>query len=284
VSLPSSVLLDDGSALAVLLGRRVPAAQEALAAGRVILSDPRDLWPDGTVRMQLITDVTQPDGEDGQSVRTMRLPAVVLAPTVALDGPVVPPSAARSAGVDLEQQGFLASTTAMPSTEQQQKAAADLEDLGAYLQVERGYTSEYGPGLIALVVAALLVTLVGTFTAVGLAATEGRADVATLAAVGASPGLRRRLAAGQAGVIAGLGSALGLASGALTGWALVRLQQPSTVATADGGTTVQGDPAWAFTVPWAQLGLIGLGIPLLTVAVAFTLTRSKLPITRRLTG
>ena len=39
------------------------------------------------------------------------------------------------------------------------------------------------------------------------------ADLATLAALGGSPGLRRRLAAGQALVVAGLGSLLGFLVG-----------------------------------------------------------------------
>lgn len=47
----------------------------------------------------------------------------------------------------------------------------------------------------------------------GLAAAEGRADLSTLAAVGASPGLRRRLAASQAVVTGGLGTLLGTAAG-----------------------------------------------------------------------
>jgi putative ABC transport system permease protein len=234
--------------------------------------------------VQVTTETEQPDGGLTESVRTVRLPAVVLDPPLPVDGPVVPRSAAGALGIDVVERGLLATTTTMPTDEQRERAAAALQDVGEYLQLERGYRSEYGPGLVALVVAALLVTFVGTFTAVGLAATEGRADVATLAAVGASPGLRRRLAAAQAGVVAGLGAALGLASGMLTGWALVRLQQPAAVALPGGGTTVQGDQAWQFVVPWAELALLGLAIPLLTVLVAFSLTRSRLPISRRMTG
>lgn len=46
----------------------------------------------------------------------------------------------------------------------------------------------------------------------GLAA-DGRADLSTLAAVGASPRVRRALSMSQSAVIAGIGSLLGAAAG-----------------------------------------------------------------------
>jgi putative ABC transport system permease protein len=177
---------------------------------------------------------------------------------------------------------LFAGTTRMPTSNEEDAARAAAEDANGYLSVERGYQDHYAIGLLALVVAAGLVTLGGTFTAVGLAAAEGKADVATLAAIGASPGVRRRLAASQAGVIAGLGSILGVGSGVLAGWILVRMQQNSTERLFnDAGPTLPAN-AWHFVVPWTYLLATGFGVPLLAVLIGFLSTRSRLPLVRRL--
>jgi putative ABC transport system permease protein len=167
------------------------------------------------------------------------------------------------------------------SAEEDQALAAVQETANVYLQLERGYQNDYAIGLLALVVAAGIVTLGGTFTAVGLAAAEGRADVATLAAVGASPGVRRRLAASQAGVIAGLGGVLGVASGVLAGWMLVRMQVDQVGGSVTYGSVPLGD-RWSLDLPWSYLLITGFGMPLLAVLIGFLTTRSRLPLVRRL--
>ena len=52
--------------------------------------------------------------------------------------------------------------------------------------------------MLAIAAIAAFVTLVGVAISVALSAAEGRADLATLAAVGAAPRRRRALAASQA--------------------------------------------------------------------------------------
>ena len=61
----------------------------------------------------------------------------------------------------------------------------------------------------------------GTFAATGLAAADMRPDLTTMAAVGAPPGTRRLVVAGQAGFIAGLGVLIGTPAGLLTGTAAI---------------------------------------------------------------
>jgi putative ABC transport system permease protein len=60
---------------------------------------------------------------------------------------------------------------------------------------------------------------VGVAISVALSAAEGRADLATLAAVGAPPRRRRALAAAQALLVAGVGCALGVAFGTFVAYA-----------------------------------------------------------------
>ena len=88
--------------------------------------------------------------------------------------------------------------------------------------VERGYRSTAGPGLLALVAASALLVIGASSIATGLAAAEGRADLATLAAVGASSSLRRGLAGLQSAVTAGLGALLGAVTGLVPAVGLIR--------------------------------------------------------------
>ena len=110
------------------------------------------------------------------------------------------------------------------------------------------------------------VTLVGVAISVALSAAEGRADLATLAAVGAPPRRRRALAAAQALLVGGLGCALGVAFGTFVAYA---------------ARTTTGSPD--FVVPWINLAITAVAVPLLAVLVAALFTPSRLPLVRRAT-
>jgi putative ABC transport system permease protein len=158
------------------------------------------------------------------------------------------------------------------SEEQEIRVRELLQGLGysGIVHVERGYS---GPGAVMLLTLALvggLVVLVGTATATALALDDARPDVTTLAAVGASPGARRRTAMAQAGVIGILGTTLGVLVGAVQG---IAVTWPLTL--------YNDRTAPVIDVPWSLLGLVVLGVPLLVVVGAGLLTRSRLPLGRR---
>src|SRR5262249_51527465 len=75
--------------------------------------------------------------------------------------------------------------------------------------------------LLVLAVIAGVIALAATAIATALTAAEGRADLATLAAVGASPRMRRILSLSQSGMIAGLGSLIGTVAGLSAALALL---------------------------------------------------------------
>ncbi len=262
-----------GDALAIQLGSLGPAQRAALAAGRVLVSDDRQIWPDGTAHLEVVDPTT------GETAKTVVLPGTAMTGAVRFGGIVVPPSVAATLG-ETTVATLVAATSRMPTTEEMDRARATLEDLDLQfapdLEVERGYESDFEPGLLALVIAALVVALAGSLTSVGLAAAESRADAATLAAVGAAPGLRRRLAAAQAGVVVVLGTCLGTIGGVLAGYALIRLQMPSASTSADSN-------GWEFVVRWPYLLAITVGIPVLATLLAFVATRSRLTLTHRTT-
>ena len=118
--------------------------------------------------------------------------------------------------------------------------------------------------LLLVAAAAAFVTLVGVAISVALSAAEGRADLATLAAVGAPPSRRRGLMASQALLVGGLGCVLGVGLGTF-------------IAFTARATT--GSPE--FIVPWANLAATGIGVPLLAALVAALCTRGRLPLVRR---
>ncbi|MFB6725106.1 FtsX-like permease family protein [Kribbella sp. NPDC056345] len=133
------------------------------------------------------------------------------------------------------------------------------------LVVEKGYQDPTRRLLIGVIVAAAVVTLLGVAISVSLSAAEGRADLATLAAIGAPPRRRRSLAAAQAWVLGQLGCVLGVGVGALYGY---------TAHAAFGSPT--------FAVPWLSLATIVIVVPLFAGLIAWALTRSRLPMVARI--
>jgi putative ABC transport system permease protein len=117
-----------------------------------------------------------------------------------------------------------------------------------------------GTGLyLGLGVLTFLVALLGAGVTVALAATDGRADLATLAALGAPARRRRTLAGAQALVVTGLGTLAGLVVGVCVGYAAVPL------------AGLQG-----LSVPWRQLWMAAVAVPLVASAVAVVATPSRL--------
>jgi putative ABC transport system permease protein len=154
----------------------------------------------------------------------------------------------------------------VPTTAEEDTARERLvrSGLAPSFDVERGYESDYGLGLLALVAGAALITLGAAGVATGLAQADARADHSTLAAIGATPGLRRTLAAAQAVAVAGLGTLLGVFAGLVPGLAFIGAIAGLEVA-----------------IPWLTLAEVLVGIPLIAGTCAWLFTRSRLPLERR---
>jgi putative ABC transport system permease protein len=155
----------------------------------------------------------------------------------------------------------------LPTKDQQDAATASLTASGSssgYLTVERGYVSQHGLGLLALIGGAAVITLGAADIATGLAQADARADHATLAAVGAAPRVRRSLAAAQALTVSLLGTGLGIAAGFVPALALIGAMDSLDV-----------------VVTWGRLLIVLVGIPLLAGALSWLRVRSRLPLERR---
>jgi putative ABC transport system permease protein len=125
--------------------------------------------------------------------------------------------------------------------------------------------------LVLGVVGALLMT-VGTLTATFLALADARPDLATLAAVGASPGSRRLVAGSYAAVVSLSGAVLGAAVGLIPG---IAVTYPLT--NRAGWSGHAGQSTHFLDVPWLLVGAIVLLLPLLTGLLVGSSVRSRLP-------
>jgi putative ABC transport system permease protein len=245
-----------------------PAALRALNAGGAVVFH-SSLAPGGAAVILR---------EQGGNIR---LPATLVPePDVYTDVPGVVISERTAAAHKLAVQAgqVIVDTTRMPTAAE--LATANSITLAA--QVEAGTTAaaelteaavgakpdphrKYGPMFLVLAVISGLVTLAASAVAVGLATSEMRNDLSTLAAVGAGPRLRRRLAAAQAGLIVGLGALLGVAGG---------------IAPAAGMVAFRSDLDWQ--IPWLPLSLTIVVAPVLAILLTTLFTRPRLVLVRRL--
>ncbi|MBC3842633.1 hypothetical protein GXW82_28025 [Streptacidiphilus sp. 4-A2] len=150
--------------------------------------------------------------------------------------------------------------------------------------MERGYQSTNSAITIGLAVIASVVAIGAAAIATGLAAADSQSDLATLAAVGAAPGIRRRLSGFQCMVIAAMGAVLGTGAGIVPAWALWRYRGQGTGL---GESYIAGViyrlpvPVPGLVLPWGTLALLVLGLPLLAWLLAAGCTRSRVLLTRR---
>ena len=269
----STTLVDDGTVIGSLGLPGSEAAALALGQGKVLVPSDYELWPDGTAHLEVSAF-----SDSDPVVVSIVAPAVAGGlPSAQQYGIVLPPEVAQAMGLESATAGFTVATAAAPTRAEEDAAMVALarEAPGAHLYVERGFTGRQPLMLWILVGLAGVVGLGATGLVVALAAVESRPDLATLAAVGGGPGLRRRFAAAQAGVVAGVGVGVGVLTGLVVGRVLV-LAERYRYEPADLG--------WQVVTPWPAVLAVALGVPLLAIGGAFLLTRSRLPMIRRVAG
>lgn len=232
-------------------------AAAAMRAGKIVLPRPDGLT-DGKVK--LVEDNLQEDAK-GQLHAAVVIPSAPSTAQVSMSA-LISPEAARKLG-NLRPYRVQYELKREP-TDSELAAATKLLGHEDVLKVEKGYESPARLWFIGLMSAAAVVTLLGVAISVSLSAAEGRADLATLAAVGAPPRRRRSLAAAQAWVLGELGCLLGVGVGALYGYT---------------AHAAFGSPY--FAIPWREIGGIVLVVPLFAGLLAWLLTRSRLPMVSR---
>ncbi|GEL94667.1 FtsX-like permease family protein [Cellulomonas composti] len=265
----NGVFVDDGTLVAVLGLPGADEAAAALAAGQVVVTSPVDLWPDGAVH--LAASASDLDGK--QTFDAAVVAPGFVAPGLAAWHLIMPPGVAQDLGLRAEPVGLVVATASTPD-QKEIDAAQGAAPTYAWVTLEDGPPGGYGIVVLILVLGAAVLGLAATGIAVALSSAEFTPDLATLAAVGAAPAARRRVAAAQAGVVAIVGTWLGAAAGLLLAQVLV------TAARYDDPWTI--DVALVLRVPWGIVLGVVVGLPLLAMTGAYVLTRARLPMVRRL--
>ena len=270
-------VVDDGTVVRLLGMPGAHEAATALADGAALVNSPAALWPDGTVHLTVESFSTSMGGE--QVSEEIVLPGHAVPWPHFLYDVVLPEQALgliRTIDVTTEAVGIAAQPVEpldQARTDAAVKAVSDVSP-DARLEVESPWQGDRDLVVLVIVAAVTLIGLGATWIAVGLAVAESRADLATLSAVGASTGVRRRIAGAQAGVIAGSGTVLGVLAGLLLGTVLVLAQRAQWTAGAD--------LTWLVVVPWGTVALVLVGLPTLAVGATMLATRRRLPIVRRI--
>jgi putative ABC transport system permease protein len=249
------LVIGDANGLAVAaLGGTIAKAQDELAKGRVVIFGPRGNQGEQPLTIHAgPTDVAVPGYVIGRSFAYANLPSGL-----------IPEALATEHGWAVQNADYYISFPPSTTQMQENRALETAAALSAAALIERGPDKPTNTPLLIAIIAAAFITLAGAAISIALSAAEGRADLATLAAVGAAPRRRRALAASQALVIAGVGCGLGVALGTFVAY---------TVRSTSG--------APGFVVPWANLLLTALAVPALAMAVAAVFTPSRLPLVRR---
>ncbi|MFD5464677.1 FtsX-like permease family protein [Kitasatospora sp. NPDC127059] len=268
----------DATLLHNLFDIRDQAAEQALAAGKMLVFDRSLVGADGKVVMEL-------RGGGGGPLQPGQIPKPDLqeipVDAVLVDNPdaarfaqgLVPTTALAKLGLSSAPQGSVWRPATPPDRKAQQRAAAAAAQLDHYseLDVERGYQSKGDALTLALTGFAGLVVLGAAGIATGLAAADSRQDQSTLAAVGAPPRIRRTMAGLQCALIALLGAVLGAANGFIPAVGLLKSRASGF-----------GSKPMLLAAPWGELLLVVLVLPVVAGLLAALLTRSKVPLARRL--
>ncbi len=217
----------------------------------------------------------------GDAKRAVTVPGAVvgMTPGQAPAAGVISTAVARELGVPVRATAWFVSGSEI--TEAGQSAINERLagiDRSLSMAVERGYQSDAATKIVlwALIGVAALLMLGGTLTSTFLSLADARGDLTTLAAVGAAPRTRRRVAAGYALVIGGLGAVLGTLIGLIPG---IAVSFPLTNRGGYGFDTAGS--SHYLDIPWLTIAMLVLALPLLTAVSVALFTRSRLPLLAR---
>lgn len=135
---------------------------------------------------------------------------------------------------------------------------------GVTLLVERGPATA-DPWLIGIFAVAAVLVVAASALALGLSRFERRPDDATLAAVGGSRMLRRRINGWQALLVAGVGTVIGTVAGQIPAW----------------GIAQTGLAPRAADLPWPWLAAVAVGLPVAIAAISWVVPPRRPDVTHR---
>ncbi|MFD5188211.1 ABC transporter permease, partial [Streptomyces sp. NPDC058357] len=285
----TNIVVADAAMLSTYVKLDDPAAAKALAAGTPVLLN-EAFAENGEITLKATHAYSKKDKKNwarhqGKARTTADKLKVYVAPAKYAATPginmIMPQRTAERLGLHTEAAGSVYTVAHPPTDAENQATYAAMAQVGSNVWVE----SENGPAetdnsmLMILTLFAGMVTLGAAAITTGLAKADAEADLNTLSAVGAPPGVRRKLSGFQCVVVALTGVVLGTLSGLVPAVALRLVDLRKAL------QTMRMDPTEsAYTpivLPWVTIGLLVVGVPLLAGLLATALTRSRLALARR---
>ncbi|MFI7896106.1 FtsX-like permease family protein [Streptomyces sp. CACIS-1.16CA] len=195
---------------------------------------------------------------------------------------VMPQKTAERLGLHVEDYGSFYALGRDATDAEAQAAYAAIDQAGnrAYLMSSNErFRTQDDTILLILALFAGVVTLGAAAITTGLSKADAEADLTTLSAVGAPPGVRRSLSGFQCLVVALTGVLLGTVAGLVPAIALRLTDLRAAL------EKMREDPMQsAYTpivMPWETVGLLALVVPVLAGLLAAALTSSRLTLARR---
>ncbi|MCX4796345.1 MULTISPECIES: ABC transporter permease [unclassified Streptomyces] len=285
----SNIVVADAALLDTYVKLDDPAAAEALAAGTPVLLNPV-YAKNGEVTIKSVHQYSEKDKKNwkqhpGKARTAVDQLKVYVAPARYAATPgirmILPERTAERLGLHTRAAGSVYAVAHAPTNAEDQRVSGAIAQAGGGMWMR----SDYGPGrqdntvLLILTLFAGVVTLGAAAITTGLAKADAEADLNTLSAVGAPPGVRRRLSGFQCVVVALTGVVLGTLAGLVPAVALRLVDLREALA------QMRMDPTQsAYTpivLPWTAIGLLVVCVPLLAGLLAAALTRSRLALARR---
>lgn len=301
---PPLCLIDGGRAFVVApmaalerTGALTPEMKEVLEAGGLIEVEDRRVGPEPSpAEVLTVTAPGRMTGVEGKveltgPVQAVRLPVVRVTPKQ-MDGlrmggmanvsGYLTAQTAEQLGWEGQERSFLVAGDDAFTTEQSETLVEELADAEVRVYLERGFVQDPSSRVLILAIVGVfaLVALAAVVISTALAISEGQRDSATMAAVGASAWTRRQHAALHAVLVGSVGVGLGLLLGLVVGGVLAWVDTSTTFY---GGHGVQEDLGGVVDVPWVELGLGVVAVPLIAAAVAWLSVRSEPVLTRVVT-
>lgn len=284
------IIIGDEALLTTYVKLDDPAAAKALAAGTPVLLNPA-YAKDGQVTLKARHTYNDRDGKNralhpGKARTTTERLKVYVAPDSYASTPgirmILPQRTADRLGLHSDELGSIYTLTREPTDAERQAADAAIEQSGNRAHVMTANAMQQGDDEATLLILALfagVVTLGAAAITTGLSKADAEADLTTLSAVGAPPGVRRSLSGFQCLVVALTGVLLGTAAGIVPAVALRLTDLREALA------DMRADPMEsAYTpivMPWETIVLLAVVVPVLAGLLAAALTSSRLKLARR---
>lgn len=284
------IVVGDAALLTSYVKLDDPKAAKALAAGTPVLLNSA-YAKDGEITLKARHLYNERDKENrdrhpGEARTTTDRLKVYVAPDSYAATPgirmIMPQRTVDRLGLHSQEIGSIYTLGREPTDAERQAVDAALEQAGRHAYAWTANSADPRDDAVTLLILALfagVVTLGAAAITTGLSKADAEADLTTLNAVGAPPGVRRSLSGFQCLVVALTGVLLGTVAGIVPAVAL-RLTDLREALKAMRADPMQS----AYTpivMPWPTIALLALVVPVLAGLLAAALTSSRQKLARR---